>query len=280
MPPDAPAMADREGAGGARLVAKGRPSLSGLVVAHNEEAALPDCLRSLAFVDEIVVVLDRCTDGSRPVAERFGARVIEGAWPIEGDRRNTGIDACRGDWVIEVDADERVSPALAAEILALLPTAATGHFGIPFNNYIGNRLVRHGWGAYNGVQQSFRLFSRGCKRWGGQLVHPKLELKGRRGVLSNKMEHFVDRDLFDLFDRLNRYTTLAAREALETGERPSFGAAFRRLFGRFYKSFIGRRGYREGIYGIALALFSALYPMLIYLKTREMQSRHGLRDRA
>ena len=82
--------------------AGGEVELSALVVAHDEEANLPDCLERLRFADEIVVLLDRCTDGSRAIAERFGARILEGAWPLEGERRNTGIAACRGRWILEI----------------------------------------------------------------------------------------------------------------------------------------------------------------------------------
>src|SRR3546814_2930804 len=92
------------------------PRLSALVVAHNEEAQLADCLGSLAFADERVVVLDRCTDNSKRVALEHGARILEGGWELEGPRRNAGIDACTGDWILEVDADERVTAALASEI--------------------------------------------------------------------------------------------------------------------------------------------------------------------
>ncbi len=252
--------------------------LSALVVAHDEEIMLPDCLDSLRFADEVVVVLDRCSDGSKAVAERFGARIIEGAWPIEGDRRNTGIAACQGDWILEVDADERVSPALAQEILDTLPGAAPGYFGVPYNNYIGGRLVRHGWGAYNGVQESSRLFARGCKRWGRQEVHPKLELRGPKRLLTGRMEHFVDRDLHDMFDRLNRYTDAAARVMIGAGERPSGWHAIRRIFSRGLKSYLGRQGWKEGGYGLALALFSALYSVLIYLKVDEAMRNAAGKD--
>ncbi len=248
-------------------------SLSALVVAHNEEEMLPGCLESLAFADEIVVVLDRCTDGTRAVAQRYGARLLEGAWPIEGDRRNAGIDACIGDWILEVDADERVPPALAAEVRQVLEGADTGYFGVPFDNYIGGRLVRHGWGAYNGVQESSRLFARGCKRWGRQEVHPKLELRGAKRLLQARMTHLVDRDIFDMIDRLNRNSSSAARQAVAAGERLRLGGALRRIFSRFYKSFVARRGYREGTYGLALGLFSALYPLLTYLKAEELRRR-------
>ncbi|MFM7418506.1 MAG: glycosyltransferase, partial [Alphaproteobacteria bacterium] len=84
------------------------PKLSILIVARNEEARLPDCLASASFADEIVVVLDRTTDGSAALARAAGALVLEGAWELEGDRRNAGIAACSGDWILELDADERV----------------------------------------------------------------------------------------------------------------------------------------------------------------------------
>ena len=94
----------------------GRPMLSALVVARNEERQLAACLETLRFADEIVVALDRSTDRSAEIARNFGARVVEGEWPLEGERRSAGVKACRGDWIIEVDADERVTPGLAEEV--------------------------------------------------------------------------------------------------------------------------------------------------------------------
>jgi glycosyltransferase involved in cell wall biosynthesis len=242
------------------------PLLSALVVARNEEHHLPGCLEALGFVDEIVVVLDRSTDRSREIALRYGARVIEGAWEIEGDRRNDGIAACRGRWILEIDADERVTAALAAEIRRVLPTAPPGYFAVRYDNHIGKRLVTHGWGAYNGVSQKSCLFAKGAKTWGRQRVHPKIEMIGERRLLEGRIDHYVDDSLADTFDRLNRYTTLAAREARASGELPRLLPALRRLPARFFKSYVLRQGYREGAYGLALALFSALYPLLTYIK--------------
>ena len=90
--------------------------LSAALCVHNEAAQLADCLETLSFADEIVVVLDRCSDESKAVAEKFGARTVEGAWPLEGPRRHAGIDMCTGEWILEVDADERASEALGREI--------------------------------------------------------------------------------------------------------------------------------------------------------------------
>ena len=242
------------------------PRLSALVVARNEESRLEACLARLRFVDEIVVLLDRSTDGSAAVAQRFGARVVEGAWEIEGERRNAGIAACRGDWILEVDADEHVTPALASEIRAAIATADDGYFLVAMANHIGGRLVRHGWGAYNGVARKASLFHAGAKRWGEGRVHPKIDLAGPRRELSATMDHFVYRDVSDMLRRLDRYTDLAAEDALERGTVPGLARSVRRVFSRAWKSYVARRGYREGAWGVALAMLSALYPLLIYLK--------------
>src|SRR5215470_17060477 len=159
--------------------------LTALVVVHNEERHLPDCLASLAFADELVVVLDRCTDGSRTIAERAGARLIEGAWPIEGPRRHAGIDAAMGPWILEVDADERVSPALAEEIRAVTKDTTPAVYLIPYDNYIGARRVRNGWGAYNGVSATYRLFTKGAKIWGPQRVHPAVTFNAPKKKLAH-----------------------------------------------------------------------------------------------
>jgi glycosyltransferase involved in cell wall biosynthesis len=246
------------------------PALSALIVAHNEEREIEACMASCAFADETVVVLDKCTDRTRVLALRNGARIVEGDWANEGLRRNAGIAACAGPWILELDCDERVTPDLAEEIKGVLPGAMPGIFSIGFNNYVGKRLVRHGWGAYNGVGSKNCLFHKGSKIWGGDLVHPKLIMTGPRTKLAGRIDHYVDNDLDDMFARLNRYTSLAARQAVIDGEIPSRYHTVRRVFGRFYKSYVARKGYKEGVYGVALAIFSALYPLLTCIKARAL----------
>lgn len=246
------------------------PALSALVVARNEEARLADCLASLAFADETVVLLDRSHDSSAEIARRAGARVVEGAWELEGPRRNAAIAACRGAWILEVDADERATPALAAAIRDAIATADDGYFLVPMANHIGGKLVRYGWGAYNGPAAKASLFKAESKVWGAGRVHPKIALSGTRRRLDEPLLHYIDDDFSDMFQRLNRDTDLAARDAIEKRLPLSFRSAFRRMFSRAWKSYVARHGHREGIDGIALALYSALYPMLIYLKAARL----------
>ncbi len=244
-----------------------QPQLSALVVAHNEEKQLADCLSTLRFADEIVVVLDKCTDGSMTVAQRFAHRIVEGAWDLEGPRRNIGLDACAGRWILEVDADERVSPELANEIRIVLAAAsAPAHYLIPFDNYVGARLVRHGWGGSWGVGATARLFSNGAKRWGPQRIHPRTELRGERRWLRTPMVHHVDRNISDMLRRLDRYSTARARDMRDSGSRETFGRNLRRLVTRFFKCYVGRKGYKEGYYGFLIALMAGLWPLLAWLK--------------
>ena len=244
------------------------PTLTALVVAHNEEDNLVACLDTLKFADEIVVVLDKCTDGSKGIAARYTDKLIEGSWDIEGPRRHAGIDVCAGDWILEVDADERVSPELAVEMRDKIKTVPFGYFLIPYDNYVGERLVRYGWGASWGVSATVRLFARGAKVWGQQRIHPGVELKGERMWLENRMIHYVDRDISDMIQRLDRYSTARANDLRASGKIGSLANNVRRLFSRFFKCYIGRKGYREGLYGFLIAMMAGLFPLLSYLKAK------------
>jgi len=246
------------------------PTVSAVVVAHNEEAQLSDCLAALAFADEIVVLLDRCTDRSRDIAARFADRIVEGAWAREAPRRLAAVAACSGDWIFEADADERVSPALAAEIRSVVTHSSAAWHLVPVNNYIGDRLVRWGWGAFFGRSAHAGLYRRGVKSWSDdRVLHASVILTGRQGSnLEQRLAHYVDRNISDMLIRLDRYTTLRAQDLRESGDIGGFAHNLRRIVSRFWKCYVGRRGYREGLYGFLIALCAALYPMLSYLKAR------------
>jgi len=230
---------------------------------------LSECLAGLRFADEIVVVLDRCRDRSRVIARGCTERLIEGAWEREGPRRDAGIDACRGDWVLEIDADERVSPELASEIRRVVATSPAAWHRIPIDNYVGTQLVRWGWGASFGRSAHAALFRKGAKRWGDQRIHPTVWLSGPQGAtLAAPILHHVDRDISEMLRRLDRYTSARAEDLRESGDIGSYGHNLRRIVSRFCKCYIGRKGYREGPWGFLIALCAALYPILSYLKAR------------
>ncbi len=241
--------------------------LSAALCVHDEAGQLADCLASLAFADEIIVVLDRCSDTSKEIAESFGAKTVEGEWPLEGPRRHAGIDLCTGDWILEVDADERASEALGKEIRETIAVAAPGYFLVPFDNYIGERLVRYGWGGSWGVMAAPRLFTPGAKQWGDSRIHPPLTLQGPKRRLKTPMKHYVDRDFSDMVARLQRYSDQRAADLRASGEKlPPMWWTLRRSVSRFLKCYFARKGYREGRWGFAIAVMAALYPLLSHLK--------------
>jgi glycosyltransferase involved in cell wall biosynthesis len=254
--------------------------LSALVVAHNEAEQLGACLSCLSFADEIVVVLDRSTDASRAIALAYGAKLVEGAWPIEGDRRAAGVEACSAPFVLEVDADERVTSALAEEIKQTLTARAAQAEGsakgfdwwrIPFDNYVGTRLVRYGWGAHMGVGAKAALFRKGVKSWARERVHPKVVMTGvSGGALQNRMVHYLDRDVADMKSRFVRYTELRAQDLADSGKCGTLGKNILRIFGRFWKCYILRQGFREGKMGFTIASLAAFYPLVSYLKAVEI----------
>ncbi len=245
------------------------PTLSALVVVHNEKDRIADCLDRLKFCDEIVVVLDKCTDGTKDIALRYTEQIVEGAWEREGPRRNTGIEACRTDWILEVDADERVTEAASREIRETVATSRYDWHEILVDNYIGDRLVRWGWGASYGKAAYPGLFRKGAKVWGDQRLHPRLTWTGTKGpMLTARIEHYVDRDISDMIRRLDSYTTARAKDMRENDEIGSFANNLRRLFSRFFKCYVMRKGYREGGHGFLIALFAGLYPLISHIKAK------------
>jgi glycosyltransferase involved in cell wall biosynthesis len=244
-------------------------SLSAVLCVHNEQDKLEACLERLGFADEIVVLLDRCTDSSEAIAKRFADQIICGQFPLEGPRRASAVGAASGEWIIEIDADEMVSDDLAREIRALVDGGVQAdYFQVPIHNYVGDHLIRHGWGGSFGTTSVARLFRRGVKTWGRERVHPGVRFNGLEGpILRHGIVHRVDADIGDMLHRFERYTAL---RAADLGERPRGGvwSNVLRAVRRFYKCYVTRKGYREGDWGVLIALMAALYPLVSTLRAR------------
>jgi glycosyltransferase involved in cell wall biosynthesis len=245
------------------------PKLSIVIVAHNEADRIGDCLKHVAFADEIIVLCDKCSDATEEIAKAAGATTYSGSWEIEGDRRNHALAQATGDWIVEVDADEHVSEELAIEIRKVISTSQHGYHDLPVDNYIGSRLVRHGWGASFGKPAYGGLFRRGAKHWGPQRVHPVVKFEGSKGpALKSPVRHYVDRNISDMIRRLDSYSTARAADLRDSGKIGSFSNNLRRLFSRFFKCYVRRKGYKEGGLGFLIAVMAGLFPVISYLKAR------------
>jgi len=251
-------------------------SITALVVARDEAARLPACLAGLTAADEVVVVLDRSTDESAAIAQAAGARILEGAWALEGERRNAGIAACTGEWILEVDADEIVPPALWAAIRRTIAGSSAAFHRVRIDNYVGDRLILHGWGGSFGTTLKPILFRRGAKSWRAQRVHPGLDWTGTEGarITEAGIRHELDRDISDMLRRLDRYSSAKAADLLAAGDIGTLPDNLRRCLSRILKCYFGRKGYREGGWGLLIALCAGLFPLLSHLKARLEPERH------
>jgi glycosyltransferase involved in cell wall biosynthesis len=247
-----------------------RPQVSACIVARDEEDRLPDCLASLAWCDEVLVVDSHSSDRTREIAAAAGARVIERDWPGHVAQKEFAIRAARHDWVFCIDADERVSPELAAQIDATRARDFDGApgFSVPrVSRYLG-RWIRHGtWYP----DRKLRLFDRRRGRWTGRDPHDRVELDGEPMSLSGELQHEPYRSLDDHLATIDRYTTITARELHAEGRRARLIDLVVRPPLRFLDFYVWRRGFLDGWRGLLLAYLAAHYVRLRYAKLWVME---------
>lgn len=233
---------------------------------------MADCLRRLEFCDEIVVVADRCTDRSQDVARHFGARVIDGIFPLESQRKAAGVSACLGEWVLEIEPDERVGAALAYEVRAAIHGRPPGDwFDVPIDNFVGETLVRRGWGPGLGEVLAPRLYRRRVKRWKAGRVRPAVALEGRHGgALETPISRHADPDVSHMLARMDRQASLCAQDLADAGETGGLTSDVFRGLARFWTSYVWRRGLREGELGFLIALMTAVGAVLSGVRAREL----------
>jgi glycosyltransferase involved in cell wall biosynthesis len=249
----------------AEMQTTSRPSLTACIVAFDEEDRLGDCLASLRWCDEIVVVDSHSTDRTREIAAAAGARVIERDWPGHVAQKEFAIRQAQHDWVLCVDADERISPELEKEIVELRDAGFPDMAGWKLSrvsNYLG-RWIRHGtW--YPDLK--LRLFDRRRGRWTGHDPHDRVEVDGRVGRLRGELLHHPYRSLEDHLATIDSYTTTMARELHEAGRRVRLSDLVLRPPARFFVYYVLRGGWLDGWRGLLMAYLAAHYVRLKYAK--------------
>ncbi|QKV58485.1 MAG: glycosyltransferase family 2 protein [Dechloromonas sp.] len=245
-----------------------RQPLSVAIITLNAASQLEACLQSVRFADEVVVVDSGSTDGTPALAERHGARVIHQSWLGFGPQKQFAVEAARHDWVLCLDADERVTPALRAAMENALENPSTAAFRFPRCNRFLGRYLRHGEGY---PDWSLRLFDRRQARWSNDAVHEKVEANGSVADLNGDLLHDSAESLATYLTKQNRYTTLAAEMALAAGKRASFGRiAFSPLL-RFVKFYFIRQGFRDGLPGLIHIAIGCFNSFMKYSKMLEHQ---------
>jgi glycosyltransferase involved in cell wall biosynthesis len=247
------------------------PPLSVTLITRDEAAHIAAAIESVAWADEIVVVDCGSTDDTVLIAQRAGARVESRPWTGWVDQKNHAATLARHDWILSLDADERVTPALADDIRALLasepPCVA---YRIPRVTFHLGRWIRT-TDFYPDYQT--RLYDRRSARWHGQYVHESVATDGPVGRLRGELQHYSFENLADHLDRLNRYSTLAAQQMFENGRRASAVGLIIHPAAAFLRNYILRRGFADGAAGLTLSVVNAYGVFMKMAKLRERQ-RH------
>lgn len=247
------------------------PKLSVTVITSNEAADIGAALESVSFADEIVVVDSHSTDETTAIARRHTDRVVVRDWPGYADQKNYAASVASHDWILSLDADERVTPALAGEIrttVAAEPAAAA--FRIPRVTWHLGRWIRTtDW--YPDYQ--VRLYDRRRARWTGRYVHESVAVEGGLGQLRGELQHYAYRDISDHLETIDRYTTYAAKQMLESGRRANLLQICGHPPLAFLRNYVARGGIRDGAAGFVISALNSYYVFLKFAKLWELQHR-------
>jgi glycosyltransferase involved in cell wall biosynthesis len=249
-----------------------RAALSAVLITRNAANVLEHCLESLGFADEIVLVDSASSDGTVEIAKRYGARVVPKEWLGFGLQKQFAVEQARHDWVLCLDADERVSPELAASIQAALAAPVSPVYRMARRNRFLGRWLAHGEGY---PDWSPRLFNRMNARWSDDLVHEKVLYAVTPGTLKGDLLHDSTDDLACYLERQNRYTTLAARQAFERGVSAGTAHLLLSPVVRFFKFYILRLGFLDGVPGLLHISIGCMNSYLKYAKLIELHQKSG-----
>ncbi|MBI4708396.1 MAG: glycosyltransferase family 2 protein [Candidatus Omnitrophica bacterium] len=249
-------------------------NLSVVVLAKNEAGRIAKCLESALWADEIIVVDDESTDKTQEVVRKFTDRIFVRKMDVEGRHRNWAYAQARNQWVLSLDADEIITPELRDEIIfELKNNPKENGFTIPRRNFIGEYWVKYG-GWYPSPQ--LRLFRKDKFRYEEVAVHPRAFMDDPCGHLKSDLIHYSFRNLEDMFAKLNRQTTWEAQKWFDQNKPMRLGRFLYRTIDRFMRTYVGRKGYKDGFIGFVVAFNSGMYQFLSYLKYKELIAAQAL----
>ena len=242
------------------------PTLSIILITRNEEANLADCLASLEGIAQQIVVVDtNSSDRTLEIAKSYGAAIAQPPdWPGFGPQKNRALDLATGEWVLSLDADERLTPALKSEIVtAIHHSAHVDCFAIPRLSWYCGRFIRHsGWNP----DYVDRLFKRGSARFSDDLVHERLIPSGQVAKLENPMLHYSFMDYSQVLQKIDRYSTASAEQAFAQGKTSTPLKAVLHGAWSFFRTYFLRAGFLDGPQGFTLAMSNAQGTYYRYIK--------------
>lgn len=239
------------------------PQLSAIIIAKDEARNIGDCLDALAFCGERIVVESGSSDDTVKIAQDHGARVVTHAWEGFGPQKNHALSLATGEWVLSIDADERVSPALAREIEAAIASPKADAYEIPrISSFLGRDMGRSGLSS----DYVLRLFKRGRARFTNDLVHERVVADGPVARLATPLQHDAVSRLEEAVGRVNRYSTESAKMLVASGRKVSFASGITHGLWTFFRVYILKGGFLDGKEGFLLAVANAEGSYYRYMK--------------
>jgi glycosyltransferase involved in cell wall biosynthesis len=254
-----------------RAMAKEKNSISVTIRTFNEEKNIRECLESVSWADEIVVVDSNSTDKTITIAREFTDKVIIQKWLGHVGQSQFATDSTTNQWVLQMDADERVTPALRDEILGLdLANSHYEAYEMPRRHFFMRQWINHSaWYP----DYKIRLFRKDLCKWGGYAPHDEVKVKGRKQKLKNDILHYIYQDIAHFSATKNNYSSLTARDHYKNGRRASIiDITLRPLYAFLYRYFI-RLGIADGIAGFTISVMEAHAVFMKYIKLYEIQNK-------
>jgi len=250
-----------------------RAPISGVVICFNESRKIADCLKSLEWVDDLVVVDSMSTDSTVEIAKPFTARVYQQEWLGHVKQKNHACSLAEHDWILSVDADEELAPELCDEILKLLgqPGGLCDGYRVPRKTFYLGRWINHcGW-----LDAPLRLFRRSKGRFVGADPHDRVEVEGDVGRLENYILHYNYEDLAEHLETVDRYSTIIAKGYYAKGRKFSLFALLFRPPLKFFETYVWKLGFLDGMAGLMISMLSAYHVLLRHAKLWELQKFGG-----
>ncbi len=251
--------------------------LSVVIIAKNEERNIRRCLESVSWADEIVLIDSGSEDMTTEIAREYGVNVFVCPWNGYGAAKKEGVDRAAGDWILSVDADEEVPPALRDEIQKMLSieTSDAGFFVKRKTMFLGRWIKHCGWYP----DRVLRLFRKSQGNFNDAVVHEKVVIEGAIGVLTNELLHYSYPSLEDYFRKFGWYTTLGASEAARRGVKAGWFDITVKPILSFFSHYIIRQGFRDGVEGFMISVLSAIAVMVKYAKVREINRNKEITEK-
>lgn len=243
--------------------------ISVIIITKDEEKNISDCLESVEWADEIIVVDSESTDKTVDIAKQFTDKVISRKWEGYVSQKRYALNLANNEWVLSLDADERITTELKEEILNLEPADFSG-FKIRRKNFLMNKEITScGWEK----DYQLRLFNKDKTSLNNRLVHEKFVVDGQVSTLKTPMLHFTFSSFEEYLTKINIYTSLKAQELFSKKKKVGALTIFSHTVSAFFAFFIIRRGFKDGVYGLIISLLHSSSTMMNYIKLWELQNK-------